>query len=222
MTGWSKSLLSLLYGAVKGSQDEEDDLEADEAEDFSTDIHADLNLLYELLGVDPTRVHAPILARAAPLILCTLQTECLCCPTHPSLRRVKNHNARTVKVLATDMTWRQAVLFIGHCALCKADYYPDCFTYPSTPGSRKHLQQFEFNAEFLRISKHGIWADRRDEELGDNPVNAAEAHPPPPDMPQPNVGQQQPVPESPRGYVCLAVMDGKTITHQVSVREFLF
>ncbi|KAI0753968.1 hypothetical protein C8Q80DRAFT_1349911 [Daedaleopsis nitida] len=161
LTGWSKGLLAFLTGIAQGSEADEDGLQVEDAREIGEDIHADIQLLYELLGVDSSGndPSTPISLGSNPLILCSPRLECTLCPTHPSLRRIKRHNAQSVKVLTAEMKWREATLFIAHCAACKADYYPDSFTY--RVEGHKRRQQFEYDAAFLRISKHGLWADRR-------------------------------------------------------------
>ncbi|KAI0749206.1 hypothetical protein C8Q80DRAFT_1100271 [Daedaleopsis nitida] len=161
LTGWSKSILALLKRVAQGEDPDEDQMDAEEARVLGSEVHADIQLLYEFLGVNPSGQNTdnPILSTTPPLILCSPRTECPRCPSHPSLRRVKKNSPQDVKVLTVEMKWQDAILFVAHCAQCNAQYYPDSFTYPV--GNRKRRQQFEYDATYLRISKHGIWTDRR-------------------------------------------------------------
>ncbi|KAJ6462620.1 hypothetical protein C8R45DRAFT_1055970 [Mycena sanguinolenta] len=49
----------------------------------------------------------------------------------------------------------------GTCSRCKADYYPDRITYTLHPGTHSRRERLEYGADFLRISKHGIWIHRQ-------------------------------------------------------------
>ncbi|KAJ7794945.1 hypothetical protein B0H14DRAFT_3093704 [Mycena olivaceomarginata] len=64
--------------------------------------------------------------------------------------------------VAVDSTfkWVSADLLVGHCATCKADYYPDMITQKAVAGGRKRTQVLEYEPEFLRVSKQGVWVHR--------------------------------------------------------------
>ena len=42
--------------------------------------------------------------------------------------------------------------------MCKLDYYPDRITYRE---DNKRLQRLEYNAAYIQISKHSVWAHRK-------------------------------------------------------------
>lgn len=62
-------------------------------------------------------------------------------------------------MLTSDLRWRPALLYVAHCIKCEANYYPDSWTY-AAPGNTRR-QCLEYNAPYLRVSKHGIWVERR-------------------------------------------------------------
>ncbi|KAJ6506633.1 hypothetical protein C8R45DRAFT_1050921 [Mycena sanguinolenta] len=77
----------------------------------------------------------------------------------PSLRcRLKNHT-QTVWLLDASYYWVSATLVIGYCARCRADYHPDRITRMGLRGNR--TQVLEYDAQFLRVSKTGIWVHRK-------------------------------------------------------------
>ena len=65
----------------------------------------------------------------------------------------------SVRVLDANFAWVTADLFVAHCSVCRSDYYLDRITYRGEDNER--LQKLEYNATYLRISKHGIWAHRQ-------------------------------------------------------------
>ncbi|EKM48949.1 uncharacterized protein PHACADRAFT_107890, partial [Phanerochaete carnosa HHB-10118-sp] len=94
------------------------------------------------------------------VILTSPHTSCTRCPPTTRFRslrlRTKTQNTR---VLDASFFWRKGVLLVGHCPSCGADHYPDRITYRGVQGER--LQRLEYQATYLRISKHGLWVDRR-------------------------------------------------------------
>ena len=164
LTAWSQSAHGALRSAVVedvavgGTVDE--GLEENEADELTASIHADLDLLYELLGISPDTLTTTPSIPPPPLILCTSRLECCNCnegPRRKSLRR--RTDPRTIKVLTSDLCWHMAKLYIAHCTNCRADYYPDSWTYPGPNRTRR--QRLEHNASYLRVSKHGLWVERR-------------------------------------------------------------
>ncbi|KAI1784902.1 hypothetical protein LXA43DRAFT_1119741 [Ganoderma leucocontextum] len=166
LTGWSKSLQRSLQNAAQDDisfeNSTEEGLGEEEAEDTSQGMHHNVNLLYDLLGISPNAITAPSILPLPPLVLCTTHVECIICdaaqPRHSLRRRIL---PQTVKVLTSDLRWREAALYIAHCIDCQADYYPDSITYPMAPNSRARRQRFDYTTRYLRVSKHGIWAERR-------------------------------------------------------------
>ena len=157
-TAWIKSFRKVLKTAAEGSQGDEDGMDAEDAEEIAGDIQGDIEVLYEFLGIDPSA--APVPPNAPPMILCTPRVECHLCPTHPSLRR--RDDPQEVRVLTSDLHWRSALVFVAHCPRCRANYYPDCFTFQAGGDAGDDRQQYlEYEASYLRVSKHGVWVDRR-------------------------------------------------------------
>lgn len=166
-TGWSTSIFSSLRESCKGDHPPTAegtllDLGDPFPDDSAADLLTDFNIVYELLGIDPDSTAAvPPSLSAPPIILCTSRLECARCPetvTRRSLRR--RVDSQDVRVLSADLRWMNAKLFISHCVNCRADYYPDFYTYPGANNTER-LQTLELDAQYLRISKHGIWAQRR-------------------------------------------------------------
>jgi hypothetical protein len=65
----------------------------------------------------------------------------------------------TVRLLDSNFRWVKADLFIAYCRACDAEYYPDRITYRLPNQPRR--EQPEYGAKVLRVSKHGVWMDRR-------------------------------------------------------------
>lgn len=61
-------------------------------------------------------------------------------------------------MLNKHFNWVEADLLIAHCVSCASDYFPDKITYTLAGHGRQ--QRLENDAQFLRVSKHGIWMDR--------------------------------------------------------------
>ncbi|KAM5544418.1 hypothetical protein V8D89_002078 [Ganoderma adspersum] len=136
-------------------------LEEKEAKDTSSGMLVDIELLYELLGITPETVTTPPSLPLPPLVLCTTCVECIRCEAVEPCRSLRRCvYPQNVKVLTSGLRWREATLHIAHCKECRADYYPDSFTYP-IPNTRLRRQQFEYSPRYLRVSKQGIWVERR-------------------------------------------------------------
>lgn len=158
LTAWSKSIRASLRSAAANANilGAGEPLEAGVADD----IHADLGLLYEFLGIDPTAEDEPAPPPAPPLVLCTTRLQCIHCPPTETRRALRRRvDPQNIRVLSADLKWQPAVLYIGHCTACRADYYPDRITYKTENGQR--LQILEYGSQYLRISKHGLWASHR-------------------------------------------------------------
>ncbi|KAK6996147.1 hypothetical protein R3P38DRAFT_2655422 [Favolaschia claudopus] len=168
-TAWTKTILTLLKAAFKSDSDEDDLVWATgmdfTPDDFAQRICDDLEPLYNMLGLNPQNLAAqsPGLLFPTPRrILCTSRLSCAFCPVAdlniiPTLRRRVDN--QTVWILDESFCWVQADLVIAHCATCRADYFPDRITYKDANGRRR--QKLELSTDFLRISKHGIWAHKK-------------------------------------------------------------
>ncbi|KAF8164581.1 hypothetical protein K438DRAFT_2066952 [Mycena galopus ATCC 62051] len=166
-TAWTKSIQNLLVAAFK-LEDNHPPIWAtglDRGQEYADHISAELHPIYALLGLNPDDLAVPSPASSFPaprIILCTSRISCIFCPVgdsniSPTLRR--RVKSQTVWILDESFTWVKGDLLIAHCAVCRADYYPDCVTYRNPDNARR--QQLELSAEYLRVSKHGIWVHRR-------------------------------------------------------------
>lgn len=52
-----------------------------------------------------------------------------------------------------------AHLFVAHCVCCKANYYPDKIIFKDNENNLQ--QRLDCDAEYIRISKNGIWAHQK-------------------------------------------------------------
>ncbi|KAJ7280149.1 hypothetical protein C8J57DRAFT_1567340 [Mycena rebaudengoi] len=168
VTGWMKSIQSLLTRAFI---EEADDLNAwtnglNLAPEYSGYICKDIDRLYSLLGLQHYDGNlSTFLFRRPHPILSTPRLNCRFCPAGdsnlvPSLRRRLKNNTQKIWLLDASLQWVPATLLVGHCAKCKADYYPDCITRVGLRRGHR-VQMLEYDAEFLRVSKHGIWVHRK-------------------------------------------------------------
>ncbi|KAJ7148041.1 hypothetical protein C8R43DRAFT_889261 [Mycena crocata] len=160
-TAWLRSIVAIIGGAFSSEHEhpdfppEEDTLGAG----LSQRLCQDLERLYYFLGIDDP---ANRLFPKPHVILCTTRLHCIFCPDdgHPaSLRR--HGKPQQIRLLDSDFRWVKAWLYVSYCARCKAEYYPDRITYhrdETTPG---RIQKLVYDATYLRVSKHGIWVDRR-------------------------------------------------------------
>ncbi|KAJ7483117.1 hypothetical protein B0H11DRAFT_1723416 [Mycena galericulata] len=166
-TAWLKSILVLLKAAFK-----EDDIHPptwasgiDRSDEYADYICRDLGPLYMMLGLDPDNLQAPSPSPPFPSprrVLCTTRLSCVFCPVAdlnivPTLRR--REKSQTVWLLDNTFHWVEADLLVAHCATCHADYYPDCITFRDEENGRR--QRLEMTPQYIRVSKHGIWVDRK-------------------------------------------------------------
>ncbi|KAJ7065102.1 hypothetical protein B0H15DRAFT_926043 [Mycena belliarum] len=171
-TGWFKSLTALLRLAFS---EDAGDIEAwttglgddDRVEACTEDICSGLDQLYMMLGLHggPPSSLSTFQFRTSKPILSTSRLNCMFCPAGdsnliPTLRRRRADKIQTIKLLDSSFHWVEGSLLVAHCASCSADYYPDRVTYKE-PGSSGRSERLEYDAQVLRVSKHGIWVDRR-------------------------------------------------------------
>ncbi|KAJ6614466.1 hypothetical protein B0H10DRAFT_2044853 [Mycena sp. CBHHK59/15] len=166
-TAWSKSILALLVNAFKQDDDNVQSWASglDRGQEFADYICRDLGSLYGMLGLNPDDLAAASphsLFPAPRIILCTSRLSCIFCPVAdlnivPTLRR--REIGQKVWLLDEKFHWAEADLLVAHCATCRADYYPDRITYRDPGGGRR--QRLEFDPNYLRVSKNGIWVHHR-------------------------------------------------------------
>ncbi|KAJ7715578.1 hypothetical protein DFH07DRAFT_1014705 [Mycena maculata] len=170
VTGWMKSFRALLTHAFV---QEADGVEAwttgiNLAPEYAGYICGDLDRLYALLGLNENSPNDPasFLFRQPRPILSTSRLNCKFCPAGdlnlvPSLRRRRKGSTQSVWLLDSSFHWVLADIVVApsHCAKCKADYYPDKITRVGQGRQRSEL--LEYDPEFIRVSKHGVWVHRR-------------------------------------------------------------
>ncbi|KAJ7098821.1 hypothetical protein C8R44DRAFT_747906 [Mycena epipterygia] len=169
-TGWFKTLAILLTRAFSDELNVEawpSGLGEGRAEEYAAYICSDLDRLFTLLGLPggTTNSHSDLEFSRPKPILSTSRLNCIFCPPGdsnliPTLRQRRYDKIQTVRLLDSSFRWVEATLLIAHCARCSADYYPDRVTYKSSPGTRSRLERLEYDTEFLRVSKHGVWVHR--------------------------------------------------------------
>ncbi|KAJ7025976.1 hypothetical protein C8F04DRAFT_1298617 [Mycena alexandri] len=134
VTGWMKSIRALLTRAFL--DDEAANLEAwtnglNLAPQYSAYICNDLDRLYSLLGLHPSRKRRPFFLPLSPATTnpCHLEIKLqilsswrqqYCTISSTSSKG----NTQSVWLLDATFHWVSATLFVGYCATCKADYYP--------------------------------------------------------------------------------------------------
>ncbi|KAJ7773848.1 hypothetical protein B0H16DRAFT_1304055 [Mycena metata] len=166
LTGWMRSVQTLLTRAF---HEEANGVEAwktgiDLSPEYAQYICRDLDRLYTLLGLNDGSDLASFSLRPPRPILCTSRLNCKFCPPGhrnlvPSLRRRPKAKPRRVWLLDASFKWVSADLLVARCQTCQADYYPDMITQKQ-PG-QKRTQILEYDTEFIRVSKHGVWVHRK-------------------------------------------------------------
>ncbi|CAK5278146.1 unnamed protein product [Mycena citricolor] len=148
--------------------------ELDRSARYSAQLTSDLTGILGMLGFYPADFSEGMqdprsLFPALPVILVTKHLFCVFCPVGdlnlaPTLRR--REKPHTIWLLTSQLAWVQADVFVAHCASCQADYHPDCVTFRVTPENRsRRLQKLDFDADYIRVSKHGVWVLRRVAEM---------------------------------------------------------
>ncbi|KAJ6529563.1 hypothetical protein DFH09DRAFT_934714 [Mycena vulgaris] len=168
VTGWMKSIKTLL---IQAFTEDGENIDAwttglNMAPEYAGYICSDLDRLYILLGLhEDAAEHASFLFRRPRPILATSRTNCKFCPMGdsnliPALHRRRKRGDQKVWLLDASFHWVSADLVVGRCSRCNADYYPDRITR-HVGGGHKRSQYLEYDAQFLRVSKGGIWVHRK-------------------------------------------------------------
>lgn len=136
---------------------------------YAKRLYQDLDYIFDFLGMGDMLTDCLDYFPPLPIILCTSQTECIICPPEDG-PRVLRRNQRSQKVIlvCSNLTSTTAYLFIAHCLICCSNYYPDHITYRSESGNR--MQKLEYGCKYLRVSKHGVWVDRKVADLQEKSV----------------------------------------------------
>ncbi|KAJ7591847.1 hypothetical protein C8J56DRAFT_1046176 [Mycena floridula] len=161
-TAWLIGISELIKTSFKRNETP-DDIWLDEENrglaKFTDDLCHDLPIILELLGLKDDSPEAGDLSQSffprPQIILCTTHLDCLFCINTDRLHTLRRREKpQIVCVLAKDLTWVEADLFIVHCVSCKADYYLDKVTFIDE-GNR--IQKLEYETEYYWVSKHKIW-----------------------------------------------------------------
>ncbi|KAF9061036.1 hypothetical protein BDP27DRAFT_1385439 [Rhodocollybia butyracea] len=125
----------------------------------SSNILQDIHGLFEFLGVQADFDDSSAIFPKPKPILVTKHLCCILCSDpntgiHTLRRR---EDIRPVKLLDKDFTWTHASLIVARCVTCRADYYPDRIV---CQNDLEVVQSLEYDATYLRVSKHGIWVHR--------------------------------------------------------------
>lgn len=162
-TAWLRSVTAILARAFTSGHEHpyfppEDD---DVGIQLGQHVCQDLEQLYHLLGVDNNDC-TPLFPEPHR-ILCTTSLHCTLCPSEdgctPTLRR--HGKPQGVRLLDSTFRWVKAELYVAYCSKCLAEYYPDRVTFHRDDNTRGRLQKLECEAEYLRVSKHGVWIHRK-------------------------------------------------------------
>ncbi|KAJ7658550.1 hypothetical protein B0H17DRAFT_1163241 [Mycena rosella] len=149
-TGWYRSIGFLLKGAFHPEHQERQVwLHDGPGDKYAERMCDDLEQLYDFLGVTGSPDDTDFFPQPRPILV---QIVCL---------------------LDSNFRWVKAELFLAYCNSCHAEYHPDRITYhtPNEPATRKNrLQKPEYDAKFIRVSKHGVWMDRRIAIAQDNAI----------------------------------------------------
>ncbi|KAJ7679827.1 hypothetical protein B0H17DRAFT_1138965 [Mycena rosella] len=162
-TAWTTGILKLLVAAFQQEDAYPPTWAAgeDRGEEYAHRICDELTPLYMMLGLTPHDHAGPSPNSPFPvprIILCTSRQSCIFCPVGdsniiPTLRR--RVDSKTVSVLDESFRWSKADSLIADCTSCRVDYHPDRITYKD--DNTRRLQRLEMTADYLRVSKHGIW-----------------------------------------------------------------
>ncbi|KAJ7695214.1 hypothetical protein B0H17DRAFT_1159076 [Mycena rosella] len=159
-TAWLRSIATVLGNAF-ANENEHPHFPPDEeglGPQLSQRVCADLEQLYHLLGADDPSQSTELFP-PPHIILCTTRLHCIHCPAEDGPPPLSRHEKpQQVKLLNSDFRWVKAQLFVAYCIKCRAEYYPDRFTYKLEDGSYGRVQSLEYDACYLR---HGIWVHRR-------------------------------------------------------------
>lgn len=173
-TAWLKSITTSIAAAFRAESanlleelesDSEENEHGDSAAQAAQRIAEEVSIIYSFLGFEDRDENPQDLSKAyfpnPRPILCTTRVDCRFCigseaRSHSLRRRDKPH---VVKLLNSRFQWTTADIFVAHCPSCHAEYFPDKVTYRNDKGER--VEKYEFDNEYYRVSKHGIWMHRQ-------------------------------------------------------------
>lgn len=160
-TAWYRSVALLISRAFHPErQDPELWLDEGPGDEYAAEICDDLEQLYRYLGILESSSSDGRFFPEPRTILVTNRLNCIFCSPLDGLHSLRRRRqVQSVRLLDRNFRWVEADLFTAFCQTCGAEYHPDCITYRLPNLSR--MQKPEYDAKFLRVSKHGVWMDRR-------------------------------------------------------------
>ena|ERR1700689_3639104 len=120
MTAWLKSIRAILNRTFNTEDlDPYGWIYSISGDDYTMDMHNDIDVLYEFLGLDnsddPTTVFSP---KSHPII-CTSCVDCIIDQPGPQPNMLcLCTKMQTVQVLDPSLTWVNGDLFVAHCPSC--------------------------------------------------------------------------------------------------------
>ncbi|KAJ7278283.1 hypothetical protein C8J57DRAFT_1449056 [Mycena rebaudengoi] len=160
-TAWLRSIADIFVAAFDQAHEHPDfpPNDSDIGPQLSQRVLQDLEQLYGLLGIPDESTQ---LFPEPHTILSTHRIDCIFCPNEGHPRTLRRHRKpQQVRLLNSKFHWVTAQLFVAYCGRCKAEFYPDRITFHLDETSARRVQRPEYDAAFIRVSKHGIWMDRR-------------------------------------------------------------
>ncbi|KAJ3757685.1 hypothetical protein EV360DRAFT_70926 [Lentinula raphanica] len=167
-TAWMRSIADTVAEPLSSIVDFLDRgwIDLDEVKECADSLARDAETLFDLLNPEMDPHLAGQLGNLnAKMIICTTYRSCILCTSAPGNTGLATLRRRDrlveVTLLDQDLKWVQAILVVGHCKVCGADYYPDKIVFSSDNRDGLRQQKLIYDAQYLRISKHGIWVHRR-------------------------------------------------------------
>ncbi|KAJ3766911.1 hypothetical protein FB446DRAFT_767253 [Lentinula raphanica] len=167
-TAWMRSLADIVAEPLLSMADFVGHgwIDLEEVNECADSLVRDAETLFDLLNPEMDQELATRLGNLnAKPILCTTYRNCVLCTSTPGNTDLATLRRRDklveVALLDQDLKWCQATLVVGHCRTCGADYFPDKIVFSSDNPNGLRQQKLIYDAQFLRISKHGIWVHRR-------------------------------------------------------------
>lgn len=157
-TGWLQTAKEALQRAFMQG---DDDLTAEEDRCLNH-LSENLQNIYDLLDLDEEN-SSTFIPPVRPPILVTHRQHCFFCKNEDGEERAlqKRFHSQTVHYIDANHVVHKTLLAVGHCRSCSADYYPNRFTFRNPTNRHIRLSQLEFESEYLRISKNGVWVHRK-------------------------------------------------------------
>ncbi|KAJ7749119.1 hypothetical protein B0H16DRAFT_1883387 [Mycena metata] len=160
-TGWLRSIRLLMDRAFHPeNRDPQIWFDEGPGPEYAQQICDDLEQLYDFIGIGPS-INKTFFPAPRP-VLVTSRDTCMFCPSADGIHSLRRRRQpQTVRLLNSDFNWVEADLFVAYCQSCNAEYLPDRVTSLASTEKKARLQRLEYDAEYIRVSKHGVWVHRR-------------------------------------------------------------